>query len=197
MEQFARSLGLGVAVAIDGVVTIAMAPWVDLEQSLGLPWLYAARGPVRVPDAVAIVAIDTESAEALGVAERPHDWPRGMHADLVRWLAASGARLIIFDMTFDTPSAQPEQDAALAEAMAVAGNVLVSESLRKQVLTLEGSGGKPSANVVIERASPPIPIIARALLGQAPFVALEKWFSYKRKTLPSGNTWKRQPKMWA
>ena len=170
MEQFARSLGLGVAVAIDGVVTIAMAPWVDLEQSLGLPWLYAARGPVRVPDAVAIVAIDTESAEALGVAERPHDWPRGMHADLVRWLAASGARLIIFDMTFDTPSAQPEQDAALAEAMAVAGNVLVSESLRKQVLTLEGSGGKPSANVVIERASPPIPIIARALLGQAPFV---------------------------
>jgi adenylate cyclase len=170
MSQLSKSLALGFAVAMAGVLSIAISPWIDLEQTFGLPWLYAARGPTKAPDAVVIVAIDEESAEALGVAERPHDWPRGVHAELVRWLAGAGARLIVFDMTFDTPSPQPGQDAALAESMAAAGNVLVSESLRKHTLALDDDGGKPVASVVIERAAPPIPVIARALLGQAPFV---------------------------
>lgn len=170
MSQLFKSLALGVAVAFAGIVAVAVAPWIDLEQTFGLPWLYGARGPVQVPDDVVIVAIDEESAATLGVAEKPHDWPRSLHAELVRYLARAGARLVVFDMTFDTPSPQPGQDSAFAEAIAAAGNVLVSESVRKDTLPLDDRAGKRVASVVIERTSPPIPIIADALLGQAPFV---------------------------
>lgn len=170
MSKLFKSLALGVVIALAGVFAVVIAPWIDLEQTFGLPWLYGARGSVAVPDDVVIVAIDEESAPSLGVSENLHDWPRSLHAELVRYLARAGARLIVFDMTFDTPSPQSGQDSAFAESIAAAGNVLVSESVRKDTLPLDDGGGKRVASVVIERTSPPIPIIAAALLGQAPFV---------------------------
>lgn len=170
MSRLFKSLALGVAVALAGIVALAVAPWIDLEQGFGLPWLYAARGPVKAPDDVVIVAIDEDSAASLDVPEKPDDWPRSLHAELVRFLARAGARIIVFDMTFDTPSPRPGQDNAFAEAIAAAGNVLVSESVRKDTLALDDRAGKRVASVVIERTTPPIPVISHALLGQAPFV---------------------------
>lgn len=170
MGKLFKSLALGVAVALAGVLATLISPWFDLEQNFGLPWLFAYRGPVAAPQDVAIVAIDEESAAMLGVAQSPHDWPRSLHGELVRYLSQAGVRVIAFDITFDTPSPRPEQDRAFADAIATAGNVLVSEAVRKDTLALDDPAGKRVASVVIERIAPPIPIIDNALLGRAPFV---------------------------
>ena len=165
-----KVIALGSLVALAGVVSVAVAPWIDLEQDFGLPWLYAARGPRPPPEEVLIVAIDETSAETLSVAASPRDWPRSLHAELVRTLVQAGARLIAFDLTFDTPSALPENDAALVAALVDAGNVIATDSVRKYTQALDGPGGRPMASVVIEKTSPPIPAIAQALLGHAPFM---------------------------
>ena len=80
-----------------------------------------------------------------------------------------GAGLIVFDLTFDAPGA-PQQDAQFAAAIKAAGNVLVSESLRKQVLPLEGKGGRPLASVIIESPTLPVAVIEQAVIGHAPFL---------------------------
>ena len=165
-----KVLALGSLVALAGAVSVAVAPWIDLEQDFGLPWLYEARGSIPAPDDVLIVAIDETAAETLGVAPNPRDWPRSLHAELVRSLAHAGARLIAFDLTFDLPSVQPENDAALVAAAADAGNVIATDSVRKDTQDLQDPTGRPMASVVIEKTSPPIPLIAQALLGHAPFL---------------------------
>ena len=170
MSHLLKVLALSSIIALGGVLAIAAAPWIDIEQELGLPWLYAARGAVRAPDEVVVVAIDEASAQKLGVSEKPRDWPRSLHAELVRYLAQAGARVVAFDLTFDTPSRPAGQDAEFAAALSAAGNVLVTESVREDKLPLDGSGGRPGASVVIEKLVLPIPVIEAAVQGHAPFV---------------------------
>ena len=170
MSHLLKVLALSSLIALGGVLAIAAAPWIDIEQELGLPWLYAARGAVRAPDEVVVVAIDEASAQKLGVSEKPRDWPRSLHAELVRYLAQAGARVVAFDLTFDTSSHPAGQDAEFAAALSAAGNVLVTESVREDKLPLDGPGGRPGASVVIEKLVLPIPVIEAAVQGHAPFV---------------------------
>ena len=161
---------LGALAALGGALAIAIAPWVDLEQEFGLPWLFRVRGPIAPPNEVVVVAIDEDTSAELGVPDKPRDWPRTLHAELVRYLAQAGARAIVFDMTFDTPSAQPADDAAFAAAAQSAGNVVVTQSLRKDVQQLPAGAGESGATLVIERPAPPVPVIAQAVVGSAPFL---------------------------
>ncbi|HEX7440414.1 MAG TPA: CHASE2 domain-containing protein [Caldimonas sp.] len=78
---------------------------------------------VRAPGEVVIVAIDEESAQKLGVSDKPRDWPRGLHAELVRYLVQAGARIIVFDLTFEAPSLQSEQDLTELEIRAFQARV--------------------------------------------------------------------------
>ena len=169
-SPWTKVLALGSLIALAGAMAIALAPWFDLEQEFGLGWLYTARGPIQPPDEVVVVAIDEDSAEALGVAANPRDWPRSLHAQLVRSLARAGARVIAFDLNFDLPSPEPDNDIDLAAAMAAAGNVIATDTVRKDMLPLDDSRGRALASVVIEKTAPPTPVIARALLGHAPFM---------------------------
>ena len=157
-------------VALAGVLAIALAPWVHIEENLGLDWLFNLRGPVDAPRDVIIVAIDEQSTQKLGLPDKPRDWPRDLHARLVRYLAGAGARVIGFDLTFDTPSAQPAHDQEFAEAIWLAGNVLMTASIRQETIRLRGPGGEPIGNVLIEKPAPPIPSIEKAALGHAPFL---------------------------
>lgn len=161
---------LGALAALGGALAIAIAPWIDLEQEFGLPWLFRVRGPVAPPGEVMIVAIDEDSSAELGVPDKPRDWPRTLHAELVRYLAQAGARAIVFDMTFDTASAMPADDAEFAAAARAAGNVVVTQSLRKDLQQLPGAAGEPGATLVIEKPAPPVPVIAQAVAGAAPFL---------------------------
>lgn len=163
-------LALGLLVGLTGILGLSLYPVADLEESAGLDWLFNLRGPVDPPDDVVIVAIDAQSARQFGLADRPRDWPRNLHAELVAYLANAGARIICFDLTFDTPSAVAPNDLELAAAMGRARNVLVTDSLRKETIWLQGSDGKAVGRVLIEKPAPPIAMIEQAALAHAPFL---------------------------
>jgi len=170
MRWLTRMLPLASSVALAGALAVALAAWVDIEQDLGLAFLYRARGALSPPDGVVVVAIEEESARRLGVPGKPRDWPRTLHAELVRALARAGASVVVFDLTFDTPAARPADDQAFADALAEAGNVVVTESVHQEVVTLVDDKGRPAGTVVVDRPAPPIPAIEQAVAGHAPFM---------------------------
>ncbi len=86
--------------------------------------MFSARGPRDAPDDVVVVSIDKQSAHELGLPNEPHRWPRRLHAQLVDRLHDAGARAIGFDVMFKQPQTT-EDDDALADAIARAGNVLL------------------------------------------------------------------------
>lgn len=61
---------------------------------------------------IVFVAIDKKSLDAVGV----WPWPRSIHGEITDRLRALGARDIVFDIDFSTPST-PENDAAFAAAI--------------------------------------------------------------------------------
>ena len=141
----------------------------DLEQRIGLQWLYSLRGARPAPQAVAVVAIDGKAAQQLNLSLKPGDWPRGLHARLIDALAAAGARVIVFDLTFVTPSKQPENDTQLAAALRRAGNVILVDALRREVAPVATDAIPAGDSLLVDRPLPPIPAIARAALAHAPF----------------------------
>lgn len=144
-----------------GLMAWALEPVLPIESGLGLRWLFEWRGPRPAPPGVVVVAIDERSAEALGLPERPRQWPRRLHADLVRQLHAAGAALVAFDLTFES---ETPDDAAFARSLREAGNVLLTSSLRTDVWR----DGHTEA--VVEQVRPAVASIGNSALDQAPFV---------------------------
>jgi adenylate cyclase len=157
-EPWARrslaALGWGLLPALLGAACISIAMVSDLEDSLGLHWLFTLRGPIPAPQNVVVVALDELSEPD---PQRPRSWPRQDQAAVVRYLAEQGARVISFDLTFVSPARDPADDLAFAEAIRTAGNVLLTEAMHSV-----------DEHVIIE--TPPIPILAEAALGHAPFL---------------------------
>ena len=170
MKRLPPALALGVLVALAGLLAVALPHGADIEENYGLQWLFDARGPVAPPSEVVVVAIDELSARKLGLPDKPRDWPRSLHAELVDHLAAAGARVVCFDMTFETPSAVPENDDAFARAIARARNVLLTESIHREVVPMKGAAGEPLGSATIEQPIPPLPELQNAALGYAPFL---------------------------
>jgi HD-GYP domain-containing protein (c-di-GMP phosphodiesterase class II)/CHASE2 domain-containing sensor protein len=102
------------------------------------------------PDAL-IVAIDPQSLRAVP------DWPwsRHLHAEAVRRLHAAGAKAIAFDVDFSSPR-DAGADAAFADAIGAAGNVLLAAF--RQLQPLPGGAELEIANL-------PIPRLADAARG--------------------------------
>ena len=69
---------------------------------------------------IVVVAIDAKSIESIGV----WPWPRHLHADLLRRLEAAGARDIVFDVDFSSPS-DPVSDRDFVNALESAGGSVV------------------------------------------------------------------------
>jgi adenylate cyclase len=72
---------------------------------------------------IVVVAIDEPSFAEVGL---PWPWPRSLHATLIDRLVEGGARSIAFDILFDVPSAAPDADAELADAIRRAGRVILA-----------------------------------------------------------------------
>jgi len=70
--------------------------------------------------AVVIVGIDGRSSAVLG---RP-PWARGAYVDVIDRVAAAGAKVIAFDLSFQTDQRELEESRKLAAAMERAGNVV-------------------------------------------------------------------------
>jgi signal transduction histidine kinase/CHASE2 domain-containing sensor protein len=92
-------------------------------------WLVRARGPLPVPDDIAIVAIDESSLMRFG----RFPWSRMVMARTVDQLAAARPKAIAIDVLFADPTI-PEDDDALAESIGRAGNVVVAAQLAESAV---------------------------------------------------------------
>ena len=141
-----------VALTIASAITVAAWSSLSANVFFGTQLRFAdALFPGTAADQrIAIVQIDDESIAK--TAQWP--WPRSLHAELVDDLAADGAALIGYDVTFGSPSEDPAQDRALATAIRDAGSVVLAETA-----TFEGQ-----ANDVLRARElfEPIPELAEA-----------------------------------
>jgi PAS domain S-box-containing protein len=87
-------------------------------------WLMRARGPLPVPEDIAIIAIDEASIARFG----RFPWSRHVMARAIDALAASHPKVIALDVLFSDPTSQ-EDDEMLARSIGRAGNVVVAAQL--------------------------------------------------------------------
>ena len=161
MTRLRHGFGLGMATVLAAVLfeLTPLAP--VLEEDVGLGWLFRLRGPRPPPVDVVVVAIDGESARALGQSPQPAQWPRALHAGLIDALSGAGVRVVSFDLSFQTPARDASDDRALAAALARAGNVVLLDFLEQQ-----DSG---HSELRIERRLPPIASLAESAAAHGPF----------------------------
>jgi PAS domain S-box-containing protein len=89
-------------------------------------WLTRARGPLPVPDDIAIVAIDETSLARFG----RYPWRRNLTAQMLDQLAATHPKVIALDVLFSETTNNAD-DSALALAIAKAGNVVTAAQLTR------------------------------------------------------------------
>jgi len=112
----ALATGAGVACYATGALSWAELGAVDLR--------FALRGGQRPPTDVAIVGIDNTSLSDLP----RYPFSRVLHARVIERLHAAGARLIVYDISFDRPTDE-RADAALLDAAAAGAPVVFATSL--------------------------------------------------------------------
>lgn len=168
MSDWRNRFVLGLLVGFIGVVVSLTPLGSELEENVGLSWLFQLRGTVSPPAGVVVVAIDKASSLRLGLPNMPSLWPRNLHARLIENLSKAGAQVIAFDLRFDTPGNVPENDTELAEAMKNAGNVVIVERLdQEELFTDEVSGAYSGGS--IQKPALPLPIIAEAAVAHTAF----------------------------
>lgn len=164
-----KGLAFGLVIGLLGSVATSVPRVSEIEEDFELRWLFHLRGATQAPPEVVVVAMDEKSAQKLGVPGKPSEWPRNLHAQLVERLAREGARVICFDVTFDTPSLTPQHDLEFAAAISRAGNVVLTDSLRKETAQQTNDSGQTIGEFLIEKVTPPIPLLEEAALAHAPF----------------------------
>ncbi|WP_292993396.1 adenylate/guanylate cyclase domain-containing protein [Nitrosomonas sp.] len=169
MAKWLKQLLLGSFIGLFGVLVYLLPLGLALEEKFGLNWLFHLRGVVTSPDDVIVVAIDQPSATQLDLPITPRLWPRDLHASLIDKLTEVGARVIIFDLIFDTPSVIPENDKKLAHAIKAAGNVVLIERLVYRDTGLLIDDEQTQNRLFEEGPAPLLPIIADAAEARAPF----------------------------
>lgn len=95
-------------------------PGLDLQAR---NWLIRIRGPLPVPNDIAIVAIDETSLARFG----RYPWRRSLMAQLVSRLAEAHPKAIALDVLFSETTS--DDDTALTTAIAKAGNVITAAQL--------------------------------------------------------------------
>lgn len=148
---------------------LALTPLgMGLEERLGLAVLFQTRGPVPAPDTVAVIGLERQTSEALGLPKRLRDWGRGVYAELIERLARAGASVIVLDLRLDQPR-DPAGDRKLARAIAAADRVVLFEFLDDHRQPLPAQGGAVAGVLRTIGVHPPLPAFAAAAAGTAPF----------------------------
>ena len=137
-----RATLVGILLGVLGAVLVlpAVRVGLDLEENVGLRWLFLLRGPIEPPPGVVVVNTGTEAALRLrsvaGAGERwpclddieqhgRESWPRCLHAALVSTLHRRGVKAIAFDISFEDDA---NWDADLAASIDLAGNVVLQST---------------------------------------------------------------------
>ncbi|UCG11876.1 MAG: adenylate/guanylate cyclase domain-containing protein [Deltaproteobacteria bacterium] len=168
MSRLSKAMIVGLLTGIMGLLASLASFGLDLEEKVGLDVLFKLRGTREVPPEVVIVTMDKASADHLNLPAEPDKWPRSLNARLINNLIGRSAAAIAFDMIFDE-ARSPNEDSAFAEAVRKAGNVVLSEIIRKETFPLNGEHGGQKAFVNIERLVPPIAPLRQSAVAIAPF----------------------------
>lgn len=86
------------------------------------------RGPLKPPQSVVIVAIDNKSVKEIG----RWPWSREVIGELIKGMAEYGATVSALDVVFSEPQ-NPASDNALAESIALSGNVIAGHFFRNEM----------------------------------------------------------------
>ena len=170
IKLLSRPISQGLVVAalviLIGLIFASTPYGRELEEHIGLPWLFKLRGEIPAPADVVVVSIDQESARILKLPAKPRKWPRNYHGKLVEQLAAHGASAVGFDIIFDE-TREPEFNQAFAHAMHNAGNVILFQFTQQKEIFNKKTGKKLPA----ERVSliNPIDVLAKPAQGISPF----------------------------
>jgi adenylate cyclase len=163
-----KALLAGLMVALAGA-GVGLSPLgTQLEQGVGLSWLFALRGPVEPPAEVAVVAIDSRTGSYLGLPALPRDWPRSVHGRLVDALVERGAEVIVFDIHFGREK-DAVSDQQFADAVERADRVLLVELLTGKRQPISDQTGKHVGMVWSEETIPPFQALETAAAALATF----------------------------
>lgn len=191
LHKLALGAGLGLAA---GLIAWALSgqPFLQTIELKTYDWrLRATAHPGAPNDDVLLVLIDNDSIRRLEPVVGRWPWPRLVHASVIDFLARASARLIVYDVLFAERDRRrflvgedewtgEDSDAALAESITRAGNVIMIADASspdlldpsKRIETpLDGIPALqrtfPSAACIEPRPIllPPLPEIARAAMG--------------------------------
>ncbi|RLA42912.1 MAG: hypothetical protein DRR42_22580, partial [Gammaproteobacteria bacterium] len=140
----------------------------DFEKTVGLEWLFNTRGKIKAPSGSVVIAIDGLTGEKLDMSALPRDWPRSIHGELVEALVNLGVSTIVFDIDFHKQKS-PRNEELFAAAVRQSGRVVMLQLLRNKGQVIEDKTGNKLGNVWVEELLSPIPILAQAARGLAPF----------------------------
>jgi len=127
LQSLRRRADIGIASGVFLAVALAAATvpaWNGLERRF-FDLLTVTTAPGKLTQPIVLVAINEEAFEAM---KRQWPWPRGLHAQLIDRLTKGGAIAIGVDLFLPDPST-PAEDAALATAIAAAGNMVLASDL--------------------------------------------------------------------
>ncbi len=116
-------VGLGVALAS----VVDPGGFFEVAELKALDGHFALRGARQPASPIVIVSIDEDSFDELNLA---WPWPRALHGQLLDRLSPARPAAVGLDIVFAEPSSRgPEDDEALARAIARAGNVVLGAAL--------------------------------------------------------------------
>ncbi len=161
VRRSVQAAGVGLCLGAIAWLLVLTSWGHEVEQDLGLGWLFALRGARAAPADVVVAAIDHDASRRLGLPNDPAKWPRDMHARLVDGLARAGVSVVAFDLFFGQPAAH---DDVLARALADGDNVVLSGFLRRRIVT-----GPGDASAIVDDVLPPVASLAAAARAVAPF----------------------------
>jgi adenylate cyclase len=182
LGRLGRSLLVGLAAALCGVLLALTPPGVALERTFGLDWLFRLRGATMPPAEVAVVGINGKTGDALGLRGRlPRDWERTIHGQLVERLVERNAGVIVFDVDFSREKS-PYEDRVFANAILKANRVVLFEWLSGRRERIFDANGAARGWTWVEERNAPAPVLANAARAIGPFAvpkvdkaALEFW----------------------
>jgi adenylate cyclase len=155
-RRTALALGLGSALV---VLVPWSAGWLQPVEGVAMGLAMRLRGPRPPQPDVVVVAIDEASVDRLG----RWPWPRHCVGSILDAAAAAGARTLALDVVFSEPTRSPPgadlawQDAALADSMGRAGNVVGGFFLRSrgEAPAADAGAGGAAAELPAACAAPP------------------------------------------
>lgn len=124
-------------------------------------FFFNIRPPLSCNEQIVIVSIDDPSLKALG----KFPWKTSVHAKLVDILANQKPKVICFDILFDKPDENPNNDKLFAQSIKKAGNVFLAMGFTAQERPSSYFKKEPTVALNITQAQFPISILERSARG--------------------------------